>query len=186
MLNLVKKILIIKFNVVIIYKVLLDVHWWSWANDHLKATYVIWYVIYGYLWPETFWKSKGWHKCIQHFIQHLIFVLDEILDRIFNVGWNPIFSFAHFHSTCCIQHSKLQKSIYLIIQNSEHNHTDSVAWVDRFQKTPQRENKKMIEKEKRERILQQNHKRVKDRRLGWIYRKWMWWILSLYWLKCLI
>ena len=98
--------------------------------------------------------------------------------------------YSHLH--IFIQHvaSNIQKFkspyIYLIIQNSEHNHTDSVAWVDGFQKTPQRENKKMIEKERRERILQQNHKRVKDRRLGWIYRKWMWWILSLYWLKFLI
>ena len=37
------------------------------------------------------------------FIQHLIFLLDKILDGISNVGWNLIFSFAHFHKTCFIQ-----------------------------------------------------------------------------------
>ena len=36
------------------------------------------------------------------------------------------------------------------------------------EKPPQRENKKMGEKEKREGILQQHHKRVKDRRSRWI------------------
>ena len=44
--------------------------------------------------------------------------------------------------------------------------TRRVAWVDEFQlrKTPQRENKKMCEKEEQEMTPQQHHKRVKDRR----------------------
>ena len=38
------------------------------------------------------------------------------------------------------------------------------------EKTPQRENKKLGGKEKREGILQQHHERVKDRKSGWILK----------------
>ena len=83
------------------YKTCLGIMMIMCTKQHLSN---IWSSIHEKVKQHWDWVEKK--RCLQK--KKHAFVLDEILDGISDVRWNAIFSFAHFHPECFIQHSKVQ------------------------------------------------------------------------------
>ena len=120
-------------------------------------------------------STKDRRKCIQHFIQYLIFLLDETLEGISDVGWNLIFSLAHFHAICFIQHSKLRSSKVYSFNNSKwrtqpHLHCLHKLMDSDDGKPHRGKTRKWVKRRSERGALQQHHKRAEDIRSGRIWR----------------